>query len=108
MCKHTQRHTHIESLLAHLLKHILHPWTCTHRPTHKHVRNGFLSIRTNGTEHLHFLIMALILPHLNVSPSIVATHHFHSNPPKEMDWNFLLSCALLRGTITFSVHRHQG
>lgn len=91
-------HTHTRSHTSFLSspRHMLHT---------KHVRNSSLSIRANGTEHLYFLIMTLILPHLNVSPSIVATHHFLSNPPKEMNWNFLASCALFSSTITFSVYR---
>lgn len=55
---------------------------------------GSLFIRANGTEHLHFLIMALILSHLNVSSFVVATHNFGATPPKEMNWNFSFSLLL--------------
>lgn len=72
----------------------MHAHTNIHTYSHKKMLNVSLSIRANGTEHLYFLITALILPHLNVSLSIVATHHFHSNPPREMNWNFSLSVPL--------------
>lgn len=80
------KHTFLISL-KHFLTHLLH--TCMR--THTHVLNAPLSIRANGTERLYFIITALILPHLNVSPSIMVTHHFHSNPPKEMNRNLCLS-----------------
>lgn len=83
-----------------------HLWKYTHTQTYvltlildtrtlTRVLNALLSIRANGIEHLYFIISALILPHLNVSPSIMVTHHFHSNPPKEMNRNFCLSRSFL-------------
>lgn len=53
------------------------------------VLNVSLSIRANGTEHLYFLIRELKLSYLNVSPSIVAAHHFHSNPPQRNELELL-------------------
>lgn len=61
----------------------------THTHTHTHALNVSLSIRVNGTEHLHFLIRELKLSYLNVSPSIVAAHHFHSNPPQRNELELL-------------------
>lgn len=85
----TYTHEHAFYLTLPYLYAHTHTRACPH--THTHVLNTSLPIRTNGTEHLYFLIRALKLSYLNVSPSIVAAHHFHSNPPKEMNWNFSLS-----------------
>lgn len=57
---------------------------CTYEPT----PNVSLPTRARATEHLFFLIRTLKLSHLNVSPSIIATHHFHYNP-REMNCNSL-------------------
>lgn len=84
----------------------------THKQhTHK-VINVFLSIRANGTEHLHFLVRELKLSYLNVSPSIVAAHHFHSNPPQrnELELLFLspfFSLLLLLSVCSTATMTHQ-